>query len=89
MRCAFSDLTGVCHFKYPGYRCIEEDCEIWNNFVVMEKECVYLDSQGCIKLNLLTCKGKDNCVYFREYFESPEEFLKSRRIAQAPAQEIK
>jgi hypothetical protein len=37
---------------------------------------VYLDSHGCSKLNLLACKGKDNCVFFREYFESPNEILR-------------
>jgi hypothetical protein len=43
----------------------------------MENECIYLDSHGCQKLNLLACKGKDNCVFFREYFESPAEVSKA------------
>jgi len=79
MRCAFSDLQGICHYKYPSYKCLEEECEIWNLYNAMENECVYLDNHGCLKLNLLTCKGKDNCMFFREFFESPEEYLKSRK----------
>jgi hypothetical protein len=42
----------------------------------MDNECVYLDSHGCQKLNLLACKGKDNCVFFREYLETPADVLK-------------
>ncbi|MEM0138388.1 MAG: hypothetical protein QW100_01495 [Thermoplasmatales archaeon] len=78
MRCVFSDLRGVCHYKYPGYRCIEEECEVWGIFNAMENECVYLDNKGCWKLNLLACKGRENCVYFREHFDNPNEVIRSR-----------
>ncbi len=76
MRCVFSDLKDVCHFKYPGYKCIQEECDVWGHHNAIENECVYLDAHGCSKLNLLACKGKDNCVFFREFFESPTEIPK-------------
>ncbi len=74
LRCAFSNFNNLCHYKYKGYRCIFEDCDVYGKFMVREKECIYLQGERCSKLNILGCLGKDKCIYFKEFITDPKQW---------------
>ncbi|MGC8585353.1 MAG: hypothetical protein ACP5RZ_03655 [Thermoplasmata archaeon] len=70
MKCAFEDENGVCHGRYRGYKCIEESCELYGKFPVLEGRCVFYDNGYCKKLGIFDCDGKNkSCKYYREYLE--------------------
>jgi hypothetical protein len=78
-RCAFADFKNICHYKYKGYRCIYEDCDVYGKYMVRQNECVYLRDERCIKLNILGCIGKDKCIYFTEFLSDPSNFNAERK----------
>ena len=81
--CKYRDKDGWCHWKYEGFKCIEEKCPYYQRLV--SGECEHFDNGFCRKYQKFFCPGIGRCEDEAEYnlelrkHEERQKALKTRK----------
>ncbi len=65
MDCKYKDEEGWCHWKYEGFKCIEEKCAFYLRLV--SSECEHFQNGFCNKYQRFFCPGIGRCEDELEY----------------------